>query len=71
VKGDAVRGLRFATVNDSALPTPSTSQLAAAATLQRSTLSIFVVSLAALLALSILLGLARPRSSREKPLRVA
>jgi len=71
VKGDGVRGLRFATADGSALPTPAASQLAAAPAHQRSKLSDFVLAIAALLALSILLGLVRPRSPREKPLRVA
>lgn len=71
VKGDAARGLRFATVAGSALPAPAESQLAATTTHQRSTLSIFVLAIVALLALSILLGVARPRSARLKPLQVA
>jgi len=71
VKGDGVRGLRFATADGTALPTPSASQLADAPAHQRSKMSAFVLAIAALLALSILLGLARPRSSRERPLRVA
>ena len=61
VKGDVRAGFRFATVEGSALPLPAASQLASAASQQRSTLSFFVLAIAALLALSILLGLARPR----------
>ena len=68
VTDDAVRGLRFATTEGSALPTPSASQLAAAPPHQRSKLSVFVLAIAALLALSVLLGLARPRSTGVKPL---
>ena len=67
VKGDVRAGFRFATVEGGALPMPTASQLAAAASQQRSTLSFFVLAIAALLALSILLGLARPRL---RPLQV-
>ncbi len=71
VTGDAGRGLRFATDDVSALPTPSASQLAATPSHQRSTLSVVVLAIAVLLAFSILLGLARPRSAGVKPLHVA
>ncbi len=71
VKGDAVRGLRFATVDGSPLPAPASSQLAHATIQQRSSLSIVVLAISALLAVSILLGLARPRSTRVQPLDVA
>lgn len=71
VQGDVVRGFKFATVDGGALPTPAVSQLATPTTLDRSTLSIVVLAIAALLALSILLGLARPRVARVKPLHVA
>ncbi len=71
VKGDVATGFRFATVEGSALPTPAASQLAPASTQQRSTLSFFVLAIAALLALSILLGLARPRLAPVQVLHVA
>lgn len=71
VKGDVATGFRFATVEGSALPTPVASQLASASTQQRSTLSFFVLAIAALLALSILLGLARPRLAPVQALHVA
>ena len=58
------------TADSNALPTPSAAQLAPTPQ-ERSTLSVFVLAIAALLALSILLGLARPRSARVKPLHVA
>ncbi len=70
VKGDVVRGFRFETTAERALPTPAAAQLSTTAVHDRSTLSIFVVVIAALLALSILLGLARPRSARAQPLHV-
>ena len=70
IKGDVVSGFRFATIDGIALPTPAASQLASAAVQQRSTLSFFVLAIAAILALSILLGLARPRSARVQPLHV-
>ena len=71
VQGDVVRGFKFATAAGGALPTPAPSQLATTTVHDRSTLSIFVLAIAALLALSILLGLARPRSARVKPLHGA
>ena len=52
-----------ARVSDKVLPAPSIQQLAVPAT-PRSTLSIFVLVLAGFLALSMLLGLVRPRSGR-------
>ncbi len=67
VQGDVVRGFNFATADGSALPVPAPSQLATTTVHNRSTLSIFVLAIAALLALSILLGLARPRSAQVKP----
>ncbi len=70
VTADAVRGLLFITEKDSSLPTPTASQLATVTTSQRSTLSVFVLALAVLLALSIVFGLARPRSTRVKRLDV-
>jgi len=71
VKGDVVRGFKFATADGGALPTPVTSQLATTTVRDRSTLSIFVLAIAAVLALSIVLGLARPRAARAKPSRGA
>ncbi|HQZ36219.1 MAG TPA: PilZ domain-containing protein, partial [Ilumatobacteraceae bacterium] len=68
VTADAVRGLQFSVEKDSSLPTPAKAQLATATTVQRSTLSVFVLSIASLLALSIMLGLARPRSAGAKRL---
>ena len=71
VQGDVVRGFKFASADGGALPTPAAAQLAATAVHDQSTLSIFVLAIAALLALSILLGLARPRSTRATPSRNA
>ncbi len=71
VQGDVVRGFKFAGADGGALPPPATSQLAMTTVHDRSTLSIFVLAIAALLALSILLGLARPQSARVKPLHAA
>jgi hypothetical protein len=63
VSGSVANGFRFERSPDQALPTPKAAQLATT-THDRSTLSLFVLALAAVLALSILLGLARPRSPR-------
>lgn len=71
VKGDVVSGFRFTSVAGSSLPAPAASQLASASAQQRSTLSFFVLAIAAALALSILLGLARPRLSPVKSLHVS
>lgn len=71
VKADGVRGLQFVTEKDSSLPAPAASQIATVTTSQRSALSVFVLAVAALLALSIVLGLAHPRSPRVKRLQDA
>ncbi len=68
VSGDAVSGLRFEAVVGKALPTPDATQLAHTQD-DRSTMSLFVLAIVAVLALSILLGLVHPRAVQPQPLR--